>query len=134
MLRILLFVAVAAVSSSQEATLIVTNGRVWTANPRQAWAEGVAVRGDRIIAVGTSADVQKLAGKTTRIINARHRMGGPGLIDSHVHFLDGGFMLMSVQLRDAKTKAEFVRRIQAYTAKIPAGEWITAGEWDHQNW
>lgn len=134
MLRLLLIAAIATVSFSQEATLIVTNGRVWTANPRHTWAEAVAVRDDKIIAVGSSHDIQKYAGKETLVIDAHHRMVLPGFIDSHIHFLDGGFMLMSVQLRDAKTKAEFVHRIQAFAATLKPGEWITAGEWDHQNW
>jgi len=85
MLRLLLIAAIATVSFSQEATLIVTNGRVWTANPRHMWAEAVAVRDDKIIAVGSSHDIQKYAGKGTRVIDAHHRMVLPGFIDSHVH-------------------------------------------------
>jgi predicted amidohydrolase YtcJ len=58
----------------------------------------------------------------------------PGFIDSHVHFLTGGAGLASVQLRDARTPAEFVRRIAAYAATLPAGAWITEGNWDHEQW
>src|ERR1039457_3198514 len=58
----------------------------------------------------------------------------PGFIDSHVHFLDGGLSLGSVQLRDARSKEEFVARIKAFAATVPAGDWITGGDWDHQNW
>lgn len=58
----------------------------------------------------------------------------PGFIDSHVHFLDGGSNLSSVQLRDAKTKTEFINRIAAFAKTVPAGAWITGGDWDHQNW
>ncbi|HEU4785999.1 MAG TPA: amidohydrolase, partial [Gemmatimonadaceae bacterium] len=57
-----------------------------------------------------------------------------GFIDSHVHFLDGGFGLASVQLRDAKTPQEFARRIAEYAKTIPAGTWITNGDWDHEQW
>ncbi|MEJ0056414.1 MAG: amidohydrolase [Bacteroidota bacterium] len=58
----------------------------------------------------------------------------PGFIDSHTHFVDGGFRLSSVQLRDAKTKEEFIRRIKVYASKLPAGTWIMGGDWDHENW
>ena len=58
----------------------------------------------------------------------------PGFIDSHVHFITGGFRLASVQLRDARTPAEFVARIKAYAATVSPGTWITGGDWDHQLW
>src|SRR5437867_3305570 len=58
----------------------------------------------------------------------------PGFIDSHVHFVAGGFGLASVQLRDAKTPAEFIGRIKQYAAALPAGAWITEGNWDHEQW
>jgi predicted amidohydrolase YtcJ len=58
----------------------------------------------------------------------------PGFIDSHVHFLTGGFNLASVQLRDASTPQEFIRRIKDYAATLPAGTWITGGDWDHTLW
>jgi predicted amidohydrolase YtcJ len=58
----------------------------------------------------------------------------PGFIDSHVHFITGGFRLASVQLRDAKTPQEFISRIKAYALTVPAGTWITGGDWDHQQW
>jgi predicted amidohydrolase YtcJ len=58
----------------------------------------------------------------------------PGFTDAHVHFIDGGFALQSVKLRDAKTKAEFIRRIGAFAKAVPAGAWILNGDWDHENW
>jgi predicted amidohydrolase YtcJ len=58
----------------------------------------------------------------------------PGFIDSHVHFLEGGHNLLSVKLRDARTKEEFISRIAAFAATLPKGAWITGGDWDHQNW
>src|SRR5688572_7767119 len=70
----------------------------------------------------------------TRIIDARGMMLVPGFIDTHVHFLSGGFGLASVQLRDARTPAEFVARIKAYAARLPPGAWITEGNWDHEQW
>jgi hypothetical protein len=115
-------------------TLVVINARVWTGDARQPWAEAVAVRGDRLVAVGSSAEVTRHAGTGTRVIDAQGRMLVPGFNDSHLHFLDAGFRLASVQLRDAKTPAEFIARIQAFAATVPPGTWITGGDWDHENW
>src|SRR5207247_7214934 len=77
---------------------------------------------------------RKLASAATRIIDANGAMLVPGFIDSHVHFMDGGFGLTSVQLRDAKTKEEFVRLIKEHAARLPKGAWMLEGNWDHQNW
>lgn len=117
-------------------TLAIVNAKVWTANPRQPWASGIAVSGDRITLVGSSAEVAKLAAATpsARVIDASGSLVTPGFIDSHVHFLNGGFNLSSVQLRDANTPQEFVRRIKEYAATIPAGTWISGGDWDHTLW
>jgi predicted amidohydrolase YtcJ len=122
-------------SGSQAApTLAVVNARVWTADARRPWADAVAAAGDRIVAVGSGAEVRKLVTPSTRLIDARGMMLVPGFIDAHVHFLTGGFGLASVQLRDAKTPAEFASRIKAYAATLPAGAWITEGNWDHEQW
>ena len=122
------------IASAQQATLAVVHARVWTGNPAQPWAQALAVNGDAILAVGDAASIQKLIGPRTRVLDAHGGMVTPGFIDSHVHFLDGGLNLTSVQLRDAHTKAEFIARIKAFAATLPPGAWITGGDWDHQNW
>jgi predicted amidohydrolase YtcJ len=119
--------------SGDEISLAVVNARVWTGDSTRPWADGLAVAGERIAAVGSSAEIRKRAG-TARIIDAGGQMVVPGFIDSHVHFLTGGFRLSSVQLRDAKTPEEFTRRIKDFAASIPRGAWITGGDWDHQLW
>lgn len=119
--------------ASMAISFVIVNARVWTGDPRRPWADAVAVEGDRIAAVGSSAEIRKLAG-TARVIDAKGAMVVPGFIDSHVHFIAGGFRLSSVQLRDAKTPAEFISRIKAFAATVPKGTWIEGGDWDHQNW
>ncbi len=114
-------------------TLAIVNARVWTGDSAQPWAEAVAVAGDRLVAVGRSDAVRALAG-TARVIDAAGGMVTPGFIDSHVHFLGGGFGLAAVQLRDAATKVEFIRRIAAFAKTQPKGTWILRGDWDHTLW
>ena len=114
--------------------LAIVNARVWTGDARRPWADAVLVRGEHIEAVGSSAEVKKRAGASVKTLDARGMMVAPGFIDAHVHFLDGGFALASVQLRDAPTKDEFIRRIKAFALTVPAGTWILNGDWDHTNW
>jgi predicted amidohydrolase YtcJ len=142
-MRTIFFVAIAASTvvihppraASQDApSLAIVNARVWTADPRRPWADAVAVAGDRIAAVGSGAEVRKLVPAGARVIDARGMMLVPGFIDTHVHFLTGGFGLASVQLRDARTPAEFIARIKAYAQTLPPGAWITEGNWDHEQW
>jgi predicted amidohydrolase YtcJ len=114
-------------------TMAIVNARVWTGNPKQPWAEAIALRGDRIAIVGSNAEVKKAIG-LLQAVDADGQMVTPGFIDSHVHFMSGGYQLASVQLRDAKTPAEFIKRIRDFAATVPSGTWITGGDWDHQLW
>jgi len=120
-------------SAGDPVTLAVVNARIWTGDAKRPWADGIAVRGERIAAVGSSAEIRKLA-RDAEVIDAQGQMLVPGFIDSHVHFIDGGFRLSSVQLRDAKTPAEFIARIKAFAATVPKGTWIQGGDWDHELW
>ncbi|MFI5174616.1 MAG: amidohydrolase family protein [Terriglobia bacterium] len=116
------------------ADLILLNGRLWSGNASQPWAEALASRGDRITAVGSNEDIKKLAGPKTQVIDLQGRLSLPGFIDDHTHFMSGGFQLLSVDLRDARTPKEFARRIREKAEKLGAGRWITGGDWDHELW
>lgn len=118
----------------QAATIAIVNGSVWTGEPVQPWAQAVALRGERIAQVGSTAEIRKLVGRYTQVIDAHGGMVVPGFIDSHVHLLTGGMNLASVQLRDARSPAEFILRIKAFAASVLPDTWITGGDWDHQNW
>ncbi len=116
------------------ADLIIINANVRTMDDKMPKTQSIAVWQNKIIAVGSDADTKFLIGKNTRIIDAKGKLVLPGFNDSHVHFLDGGTGLSSVDLRDAKTPQEFVERIKNFAAKLPKGRWILNGNWDHENW
>ena len=121
-------------SESLSATLIIINARVHTMDPAKPTAEAIAVHGNRIVAVGSATEIRKLAGPGTDVRDAGGKLVLPGFNDAHVHFLSGGFQLSSVDLRDANTPEEFAQRIRSFAAKLPAGRWITGGDWDHERW
>lgn len=112
--------------------LAILNGKVWTGDPGRPWAEAVAVRGDKIFAVGTTAEIRKLTSGATDVVDLGGALVLPGFIDSHTHFLAGGFALKSIQLRDAGSREEFTARIAAKARELGPGRWILNGDWDHQ--
>ena len=116
------------------AETIITNANVWTVDRNHPRAEAVAILNQRIVAVGTSAELDAWRGPQTRIIDAAGKLLLPGFNDAHVHFVPGGFQLDQVQLTDATTREEFARRVGAQAKKLKKSEWILGGEWDEQNW
>jgi predicted amidohydrolase YtcJ len=118
---------------SMSIDLAIVNARVWTGDRNALWAEALAVSGGRLVAVGRDDDVRNLRA-VERTIDAEGSLVVPGFIDAHVHFVEGGLRLRSVQLRDAKNRDDFVRRIGEFAATVPAGTWITGGDWDHTRW
>jgi len=116
------------------ADVIITNANVWTVDRNHPTAQAVAILGDRIAAVGSSEEMDAWRGPQTRMIDAAGKLLLPGFNDAHVHFVPGGFQLDQVQLTDARSREEFVRRIAAQARKLRKGEWILGGDWDEQNW
>jgi len=125
--------AACARTAERPADLIVY-GRVWTGDTARPWAAGVALRGDTIVVAGSTREVNRFRGSSTRVLGGGDRSVLPGFGDSHTHFVDGGFQLMSVDLRDADSPAEFTRRLAEFARRLPKGRWITGGDWDHERW
>jgi len=112
--------------------LVLVNGKVWTGDPERPWAEAVAVGGRTILAVGTTAEMRKLLPSAMKLVDLGGALVLPGFIDSHTHFLAGGFALKSIQLHDAKSREEFVARIAAKAREFGPGRWILDGNWDEE--
>lgn len=114
-------------------SLVLTGGKVFTADARGTLAEAVAVEGNRIVAVGTSREIA--AGYNgARTIDLKGRLVTPGFNDAHIHFLGGGLSLLRVNLIGAKTLAEAKARVAARVRELPAGTWVTGRGWDHTLW
>lgn len=114
------------------ADLVVHNGKVWTGDAAKPDAQAVAVWRDRIIKVGTDAEVLALAGANTKRIDLKGARLVPGFYDSHLHFLGGGRALSAVYLKDAADEAEFGKRLKAFDETTSRGRWVLGGLWDHE--
>ncbi|MBK8464837.1 MAG: amidohydrolase [Chloracidobacterium sp.] len=126
--------AAQAFGQTVTADLVITNGNIRTMDAKRTVVRSIAVLNGKIIAVGSDTDTRPLIGPKTRVIDAKGKLVLPGFNDAHVHFMVTGLQLSSVDLRDAKSPEEFVRRIKDFAAKLPKGRWITGGSWDHENW
>ncbi len=130
----ILLVPAAVGESTLAADLIITNAKVWTVDQSHPTAEAVAVIGERIVAVGSTKEIEAWRGSQTRVIDAGGKLVLPGFNDAHVHFVEGGAQLDSVQLNDATSAKEFARRVAERAKNTPKGEWITNGGWDETKW
>ncbi len=128
------YCALVAAHAEPAADLIVTHAKVWTVDAQRPAAEAVAVLGERIVEVGSNRDIDAWRGPQTRVIDAGGRRLLTGFNDSHVHFVDGGRQLDSVQLNDVTSAAEFRRRIAEHAAHTPPRQWVTGGDWDETKW
>jgi predicted amidohydrolase YtcJ len=118
-----------------KADTVIQGGMVWTGlSSGEAQPGAVAIQGGKILAAGDSASIAKYVGSRTLVIDARGGLVMPGFADGHSHFVDGGFQLASLDLRDAATPQAFVQRIAQYAAKLQRGQWILGGDWDHTLW
>lgn len=121
-------------NAGEPVTLAIINAKIWTGDPKQPWIEAVAISDDKIVQTGTNKNIQKSISKNARVIDADGMFVCPGFTDSHLHLLNGGFHLSSVQLRDAKTPAEFKQRVAEFVKTCEPGDWILGGDWDHSHW
>ncbi len=117
-----------------QADLVLVHGKIWTENPKQPEVEAVAIQGNRIMGVGDSESILKLAGPNTKVVDLKGRRVVPGFNDAHVHFYMGGDGITSVKLLGAVSAQEFRKRIAEFARTRPKGEWILNGNWDHERW
>jgi hypothetical protein len=111
---------------------IYMNAKIWTGDSANPEVKAIAIRDSVILYVGN--DYQEYAGSETKLIDLQGKMMVPGFIDNHVHFLDGGYFLANINLRDVKSKAGFISSFRHYTDSAKDNSWIRGGNWDHEAW
>jgi predicted amidohydrolase YtcJ len=115
----------------EAADIIVVHGRVYTENPKQPWAQAVAIYHGKIVAVGDDPEIERRRGMGTKVINAGGKLVLPGFVDCHIHFIDGSLSLGRVNLEGAKDPADIQKRLRAYAAEHPGEDWILGRGWNY---
>lgn len=113
------------------AETVVLNAKVYTLNPRQPWAEAIAIRAGKIVAVGSDKEITVFRGPGTKVIDAQGRLVLPGFTDCHTHFLDGSLSLLRVNLDEAKSISEIQKLVKAYADAHPRAPWILGRGWSY---
>ena len=116
-----------AAAQSEPADTVLLNGTIITVDPRDTIAQALAVRGGRIVFVGTTADAKKLVANTTKVIDLAGKTATPGLIDTHVHFSEPAD---SLDLGDARSMDDVIAKVRERASRVPAGTWVRGGGWD----
>ncbi len=123
--------ALAGLRGPPGAEVILVNGHVLTVDAVDTVAEAIAIRGGKIVAVGANAAIRAMAAPDATVIDLHGRTATPGLIDSHAHIAEGGeSAVYDIELSDATSIAEIVRRVAARAKTAKPGEWVLGSGWD----
>ncbi|HEX8904213.1 MAG TPA: amidohydrolase, partial [Longimicrobiaceae bacterium] len=120
----------APISDAAAADMVLVNGRVFLADSASTVVPALAVRGGKVVAAGSDAEVRALAGPRTRVVDLGGKLVTPGFNDAHIHIAEGGGALLEVDLGGTTSLAEIERRVRAAVAQAGPGEWITGRGWD----
>ncbi len=127
-------VVVAGQNPPAPATLVLRNGKVVTVDAAMPEAQAIAIRGDRIVAVGTNQSIQAYVGSATEVIDLRGQLAIPGLVESHGHFMGLGQSKLTLDLMDVKDWDEIVAMVAAAAKQAKPGEWILGRGWHQEKW
>lgn len=121
-------------SAAQSADIVFQNGNIYTVNRRTPHAEAVAVKGDRIIFVGSNRGAQKLVSGSTRVVDLHGATVVPGMTDAHHHLSGVGFREMTLNLEGTTSLGEFLAKVKARVDQARPGEWVTGRGWIETFW
>ncbi len=113
------------------ADAIITNAKVYTLDVQHPWAQAVAIADSKIASVGEDAQIEKLRGPGTKVIDAAGHLVLPGFVDCHIHFLDGSLSLGRVNLEGAKDASDIQQRLREYAARHPGKDWVLGRGWNY---
>lgn len=133
MLKTLLFLIITILIAhiAMGADMVIVNGKVYTDDSPNHFLEAVAIKGNRIEAIGSSKDINNLITPSTTVIDAKKRLVLPGFNDAHLHFLAGGTSLTELDLVDCRSIDKIQSRLETIVKQREAGEWIVGRGWDH---
>src|SRR5262245_41022130 len=136
LLAVLCAIATATPAAAQtpRATLVLYNGHIVTVDSSKPEAQGVAIAGDRIIAVGTNAEVRRFADAGTTVVDLQGRLAIPGFIEGHGHFTGLGQAKLQLDLTRVKNWDEIVAMVRDAAARAKPGEWILGRGWHQEKW
>jgi predicted amidohydrolase YtcJ len=133
-LSILLLSLAPTTTKVDSADTIFINGNVYTANEKQPHAEAIAVKGDRIVFVGSNAAAKNYQGPTTRIVDLHGATTLPGMTDAHQHLEGVGFREMTLNLEGITNLQDFLAKVKARVDQAKPGEWVTGRGWIETFW
>jgi len=113
------------------ADIVILHAKVFTLDPTKQWAQSVAIRKGKIVAVGRDQEIERMRGIGTRVIDAGAKVVLPGLTDCHVHFYPGSMSLRMPNLEDARSVADILKILTDYAKENPGNDWIIARGWDY---
>jgi predicted amidohydrolase YtcJ len=119
---------------TESADIVFKNGNVYTANDKAAKAEAIAVKGDRMVFVGTNAAAQKFVGQNTRVVDLKGNTVLPGFTDAHQHLSGVGFREMTLNLEGTTSLQDFLAKVKARVDQTKPGDWVTGRGWIETHW
>jgi len=126
--------APAALGAQNSADLVLTNGRIYTVDNARPVASAMAVRGNRILFVGSDAEARALARSSATMIDLHGATVLPGFTDAHAHLLGLGTTLQRVNLAGSTSYEDVVARVREWAKNVPSGQWILGRGWDQNRW
>jgi predicted amidohydrolase YtcJ len=124
----------ATIAVCQPADLVLRNGKIVTLNAAQPVAQAIAVRGDKVAAIGSNADAAKWIGAQTKVIDLHGQLAIPGFIEGHGHFTGIGEYRLGLDLREARTWDQIVAQVARAAQQAKPGEWIVGRGWHQSKW
>lgn len=117
-----------------DADALLIGGRIFTASRHRPWAKALAIRGDRILAVGTETQAARWEGRRTRRLDVRGRVVLPGFIDAHAHMADAAAERGWTDLAGTRNLGNALERLRAAAWRTPRGGWVLGKDWDEAKW
>jgi len=129
-----LALAPAVLGAQSSADLVLTNGHIYTVDNARPVVTALAVRGGRVLFVGSDAEARALATSSTTVIDLRGATVVPGFTDAHAHLLGLGTTLQRVNLAGSASYDEVIARVRAWAKNVQPGQWILGRGWDQNRW